>query len=155
MIMNEREYRITKAQLERFRRALRKHASEPRDDSVRPALHKAEAKAMASQIDKLRRRVTEYETLVAGKIKVIMLDSFDELPIAFIEARIAAGLTQKGLAERLGLKEQQIQRYEATRYAAASFSRMRELAKALGVRVHEEVLLPSAKRRGIRKAARP
>lgn len=31
-----------------------------------------------------------------------------------IPTHIAAGLSQKELAERLGLKEQQIQRYEAT-----------------------------------------
>jgi HTH-type transcriptional regulator/antitoxin HipB len=37
-----------------------------------------------------------------------------ELLVALIEARIAAGLTQKALADRLGVAEQQIQRYEAT-----------------------------------------
>ena len=33
------------------------------------------------------------------------------LPIELIRARIAKGLTQKDLARKLGLKEQQIQRY--------------------------------------------
>ena len=34
--------------------------------------------------------------------------------------------------QRLGLKEQQIQRYEATDYASASLTRTREVAGALG-----------------------
>jgi transcriptional regulator with XRE-family HTH domain len=44
------------------------------------------------------------------------------LPGALIRSRIAAGLSQKDLGERLGMKEQQIQRYEATDYSGASFS---------------------------------
>ena len=55
-----------------------------------------------------------------------------------------AGLTQKELARRLGLKEQQIQRYEATRYAGASLTRIQAVVEALGVRIHERVIMPTA-----------
>jgi HTH-type transcriptional regulator / antitoxin HigA len=37
------------------------------------------------------------------------------------------------LADRLGLKEQQIQRYEATDYASASLARVIEISEALGL----------------------
>ena len=53
-------------------------------------------------------------------------------------------MSQEDLAQRLGLKEQQIQRYEATDYAAASLARVSEIAKALGIQVKEDVLLPGA-----------
>ena len=56
--------------------------------------------------------------------------------------RIAARLSQKELAERLGLKEQQIQKYEATGYSGASLGRMTEVVNALGLRVRKEVFLP-------------
>ena len=39
---------------------------------------------------------------------------------------------QKSLAGRLGLKEQQIQRYEASEYASASLARVRSVAEVLG-----------------------
>ncbi|MDQ3702081.1 MAG: helix-turn-helix transcriptional regulator, partial [Chloroflexota bacterium] len=52
-------------------------------------------------------------------------------------------LSQKELARRLGLKEQQIQRYEARRYAGASLERVQAVADALGVQIHERVLLPT------------
>ena len=55
-----------------------------------------------------------------------------ELPTVLIKARIAQGLSQKDLAERIGLKEQQIQRYEATDYASASLNRIKEVVSALG-----------------------
>ena len=74
----------------------------------------------------------------------IALASFAELPRALIQSRIALGLSQKELAERLGLKEQQIQRYEATEYAGASVQRIQEVIQALGLQVREEVVLPGA-----------
>ena len=57
--------------------------------------------------------------------------------IGFIKARIAQGLSQKDLAERLKLKEQQIQRYEATDYASASLNRIKEVVTALGIDIGE------------------
>jgi len=59
----------------------------------------------------------------------------EDLPKALIRARIAAGMTQEGLARRLGVKTQQIQRYEATEYESASFARIRTVVQALGLRM--------------------
>jgi transcriptional regulator with XRE-family HTH domain/Zn-dependent peptidase ImmA (M78 family) len=73
---------------------------------------------------------------------MISINSFDDLADGLIKARIASGLSQKALADRLSLKEQQIQRYEAERYASASFQRLREVADALGVRIKNDILLP-------------
>ena len=81
------------------------------------------------------------KTCAAGKERVFVSHSFDELPAALIKARIAAGLSQKDLAERLGLKEQQVQKYEATDYTSASLERVRAVIRALGVSVKEEVSL--------------
>src|SRR6185437_7224408 len=46
---------------------------------------------------------------------------------------IARGLTQKELARKLGLKEQQIQRYEADRYSTISLTNFQRVASVLGV----------------------
>ena len=43
------------------------------------------------------------------------------------------------LAARLGVKPQQIQRYEASDYQTASFARLREIARLLGLDVRERV----------------
>jgi transcriptional regulator with XRE-family HTH domain len=50
-------------------------------------------------------------------------------------------MTQKSLAERLGMREQQIQRYEATRYAGASMKRVLEVAAQLGIAIQGKVTL--------------
>ena len=72
-----------------------------------------------------------------SKFKSVVFQ-FDELPQALIQGRIAAGLSQKELAARLGLKEQQIQRYEATDYASASLTRVCEVARSLGLKLKAE-----------------
>lgn len=143
MIKNERQYRITKAQIEKFSDALAQLSASPQQgQSIHPMLRKAERGALEFQVAELRAQVKEYEALKDGQQAVLELDSLEALPRALIKARIAAGLTQKDLAERLGLKEQQIQRYEETEYASASFARLVEVSRAIGIQVREEVLLP-------------
>jgi len=145
MIKNERQYRITKAQAEKFERALAQTREHPSDlGSVDPILQEAMANALRSQLADLRQELEEYEALRSGQQQVFALASFAELPRALIQSRIALGLSQKELAERLGLKEQQIQRYEATEYAGASVQRVQEVIQALGLQVREEVVLPRA-----------
>lgn len=146
MIRNQRQYLITKAQAARLNHALAeltRPSGEKRD--VHPLLLKAEQDGVKSQLADLRAELKEYEKLRAGKYDVPALDSFAEFPLVLIRARIAAGLTQKELAERLGLKEQQIQKYESTEYASASLSRVREVAEALGVKLADDSVVQNAK----------
>ena len=144
MIKNERQYRITKAQIEKFRSALDRVATHP-STHKHPILLKAERDALRSQLDDLLAEIAEYEALQNGRHPLLQLHSLDELPTALIRARIAKGLTQKQLAAKLGLKEQQIQRYEASDYATASFARIKQVIEALNLRITEEAVLESAK----------
>lgn len=142
MIKNERQYRITKAQVDRFSDAI-KHVETSSDSGLDPILKRAQVAALQSQLKDLQDEVLAYEALQAGSAQVVEVESFDEIPSALIRARIASGLSQKDLAARLGLKEQQVQRYEATNYSGASFSRLSEVVKALGVSVREDIFVPS------------
>jgi len=143
MIRNERQYRITKAQLEKFERGFAARSPTPPPD-IHPRIAQAQRDAISSQMDELREELAAYDALQSGRANVLELASLDELPEALIKARIAAGLTQRDLAERLQMKEQQVQRYEATNYARASLERIREVTAALNVHVREEVFMPGA-----------
>jgi ribosome-binding protein aMBF1 (putative translation factor) len=134
MIKNERQYAITKAQAEKFAQALAEAKQRP-SGKGHPLLRRAEEEALRSQLADLQAELAEYDALRSGQKKGLPVSSFDDLPRALIQARIAAGLSQKELARRLGLKEQQIQRYEATDYATAKLSRLRAVMQALGVEV--------------------
>ncbi|MBV9002120.1 MAG: helix-turn-helix domain-containing protein [Solirubrobacterales bacterium] len=131
MITNERQYRITKAALKRFEEGLAAlKASGPGPD-VHPRIHEAMIEANESQRDELREELERYDDLRSGRVAQRTLRSLRELPIALIEARIAARLTQRELANRLGVPEQQVQRWEANSYSGVAIDRLQEIADAL------------------------
>jgi transcriptional regulator with XRE-family HTH domain len=142
MIRNERQYRVTYRQRQLLAGALeeviarREHelseaaGSVGQDDLLSFELEQASIEGQLTDLDV---QLHEYEQLRAGTLQRAHITSLDQLPAALVQARIAAGLTQRALAERLGLKEQQIQRYEADGYASASLTRLEEVRTALGV----------------------
>jgi ribosome-binding protein aMBF1 (putative translation factor) len=139
MITNERQYRITKGWLKKFDAAAALHEQSNPPPDVHSAIHQAGTDALRSEAEALRAQLEAYERLRAGRVKQRTLNSLRELPKAIIEARIAAHVTQKGLAKRLGVAEQQVQRWEANDYAGVSVERMQEIADALGVRITETI----------------
>ncbi len=143
MIENERQYGITRAQIRRFEEALA--AAPAAGAELHPLLRQAAAAGLESQLRDLRREAGEYEALRAGAAGSLRCASLRELPEALIKARIASGLNQRQLGGLLGLKEQQVQRYEASRYSAASFSRVLAVAEALGLDLAEPALLALAR----------
>lgn len=148
MITNERQYRITKGWLKKFdaTAALYERSDPPPD--VHPTIHQAGIDGLRSEAAALRAQLEEYERLRAGHVKQRTLSSLRELPNAIIEARIAAHVTQKNLAKRLGVAEQQVQRWEANDYAGVGIERMQEIADALGVRITETIRFRPAVERG-------
>lgn len=139
MITNERQYRITKAELKKFDDAAATQATRGPSPNVDPRIRAAMGEALQSEAEELRRQLEEYEQLRAGQIKTRNLRSLTELPRAIIEARIAGHVTQKALGQRLGVAEQQVQRWEATDYAGVSVERMQDVADALGIQITEKV----------------
>jgi hypothetical protein len=101
MIKNDRQYRITKTQIDTLEQSLIQLVAEPEDGST---LQRVEEEAVRSQLVELRTQVEAYEALLAGEHPVLTLESFDELPHALIKARIAAGLSQKVLLSGLASK---------------------------------------------------
>lgn len=138
MIKNERQYRVTRAHAGRFRQALAELKSSNRAPSL---LRKAQTEAIGSQLEQLEAQITEYEQLKSGKHRELAYETFGEMLHGLTKARIARGLTQRALAQRIQLKEQQVQRYEATDYASASTRRVREVLRALGAHVHGSAVL--------------
>ena len=138
MITNERQYRITKAQTEKFKEAIdtfkTKDATEKKGSKK---LAQAEIAALRSEYEILSKQLHEYETLKSGTVEVLKASTLEDLPSILIRARIAKGFSQRQLAEAIGLKEQQIQRYEAKEYASANLQRLSEISKALGLNISE------------------
>jgi ribosome-binding protein aMBF1 (putative translation factor) len=140
MITNDVQYRNTKAWLARFEAAateLSTTAATPR----RSRLQQLQIDAANAHADDLRTELADYDVLRSGTIRTIEAPTLGGLADALIKARIARGWTQKRLAEQLGIAEQQVQRYEATSYAAANLARLGDIADALAVTITETLTL--------------
>ena len=94
------------------------------------------------QRESLREDASAYVALTSGTLWRQRIEFVGGVPGAPIFGRITAGLTQKQLAQRLGRKEQQIQRSEATGYRSASIDRVKNVASALGLKIRADVQLP-------------
>lgn len=141
MIKNERQYRITRAEAEKFAKLIAELRT--KSAKARHELHHLQLDALMSQLADLQSEIREYENLRSGKEQLQESIALEELPRSLIRARIAAGLSQKELAAKLHLKEQQVQRYEATDYAGASVARMLQVANTLRMKVREDIFFDS------------
>ena len=142
MIKNERQYRITRAQADRFSAALRRLDAGAADRSERhPRLLSVQREALQSQLSDLEADLREYEALKAGDFAFGQLKGVAELPRQLIRARIAPRpqSTRAGRPPRVE-RATEFQRYEASDYASASFGRIQEVVSALGVEVDRTLL---------------
>ena len=140
MIKNENQYKVTKAKLAELEKSLAEYRASNLDKEDR-RMRRLHEDAHRSLIEELRAELIEYEELKSGKRKRIVCASLQELPEALIKARIARGFSHKELADLLGMKEQQVQRYEATDYESAALWRLMEVAAVLCVGVEATVTL--------------
>jgi DNA-binding XRE family transcriptional regulator len=132
MIQNELQYRVTQSRLNGFRAALAL-LEQQSDGPVLTTM--LERNASLSLIEDFQQNIDAYLALrTPGQAPD--LNPIANLGQDLIKARIAAGLSQEELANRLHLKRQQIQRYEETAYASASVAKVQQVAQVLkGCRV--------------------
>jgi HTH-type transcriptional regulator / antitoxin HipB len=133
VILNERQYRTSQKKLRDAEQRIRELTSGSGDllvDDRRAAI--TSLTVFSAQV---RKEIAEFEALRSGAMPVLPITDLRELPLTLIRARIAQQMTQAQLAERLGMKEQQLQRYEMSRYGGARLERLREIAETLGVRI--------------------
>jgi HTH-type transcriptional regulator / antitoxin HipB len=121
MIQNEYQYKITKSKIDDLARVLTTLATEA--ESLPPLMVEATRNGFQTQINRMQTELQEYDDLKAGKVEITM-SSIEDLPKVLIQKRISLGMTQRELAEKLGIKEQVVQRYESTAYESISYQRL-------------------------------
>ena len=132
MITNERQYKIAKndalkcaSELERFDEIALSVSG------VDPTVIAAQRKSLKSRLKALSGQIQDYERLRSGEVRTLFFSNFVDIGERLVQARVMRGLSQRELAEKLDVKEQQIQRYEQERYATANLVRIAEVAQAL------------------------
>ena len=140
MIQNQHQYQVTQNKLKELEQGLVELLRIK--ETLRPRQFSARHNSLSRMIQTLSQEIAEYESLTKEQ-NPIRIASIKELPLALIKARIALGMTQKELAEKMGVKEQQVQRDESNQYSSAGFRRIAEVADALEIKIQETDILLS------------
>lgn len=136
MITNERHYRTAIAAIRSLEDALANFdLMSVIKMGVDPMIAKAQVASYEVKLRDLVEQVAVYDKVRLGVDTNFDFSSISQLGEHLIGCRVARGWTQKRLGEILGLKEQQVQRYERERYATISLSRLANVAEALGVKI--------------------
>lgn len=83
---------------------------------------------------RLHESIEEYERIRRGELPLIL--SLDALGAALVAARVAAGVTQRELAARLGVHESQVSRDEKNDYQGVTIERASKVLATIGLRFH-------------------
>jgi HTH-type transcriptional regulator / antitoxin HipB len=131
MIQNEHQYKVTKGEIDKLQQVIDKLLEQP---NIPPSQLAGMQNSFQTQIDRMQVEIQAYDDLKAGKVEITM-SSIEDLPKVLIQKRISLGMTQKELAAKLGIKEQMVQRYEASGYESIGFQRLAEVWNALSVSI--------------------
>ena len=137
MIKNERQYKITRSRADEVRNIVGELQRTALPEGLQPEMRELQLDALRGTLGDFEAELAEYDAL--HEATLIEATGIEQLPTALIRARIACGLTQRQLAERIGLQEQAIQRYEAADYFGVSFARLVDVSEALDLTIHLDV----------------
>ncbi len=137
MIRNEGEYTEARARLDEERTRLADHERQLRDTGLSDDQIKHVLDPLRSFHLQLAEEVQGYESLKRGEFAD--LEDLQGLGHLFISLRIAQGLSQRELANRLGVHETQVSRDERNEYFNISVERASKILRALKARLHTRV----------------
>ena len=141
MILNERELREARQSLSALQDALSSnHSFEAMTAGLPPEVVTQVTRVLRTERSELAATILAYEEAKDdGNHQALHERAGTDPGLTLIVARIAKGLSQKDLAWRLGVKEQQVQRYEAERYNTISLKNYAKIASLLGVELKANI----------------
>jgi len=138
MIRNEAEYREAAKRLRDEADRIKEQKNRLREMKLTKEEIKRALDPVRSFHEQLKEEVASYERLLRGEFDE--LHNFEGLGRLLVALRIAQRLTQRELAERLGVHESQVSRDERNEYHGVTVDRANRILEALGVDVRTEVV---------------
>lgn len=136
LILSEREARDAKSAVAEIDAALTSEEHFKKIVSGLPlTLVNGYRRTLTSQKQDIQATLESYEKAKMGDYADFIKRAGNDIGALLIVGRIIKGFSQKDLARRVGLKEQQVQRYEADRYRSITLSGYRRIAQALGIQL--------------------
>ena len=151
MIRNENEYKEAVRRMREERKRLAEHRARLEEMGLAPDEVKRALDPLRSFHEQLAEEVESYERLKRGDLGEIR--NLHGLGRILVALRIALGLTQRELAERLGVHESQVSRDERNEYHGITVERASRILDALGVELRstfeQPILRPEDPQRAV------
>jgi HTH-type transcriptional regulator/antitoxin HigA len=143
IIANDRQARETAAAIEQISLALSSdQILKSMAEGIPPEVIDGFRRSLAAEHTELIGLLNAYNEAKAGKPELLRERAGGDLGSLLVVARVARGWSQKELARRLFLPEQQVQRYESERYRTASLGNLIRIARTLGVKLSADLSNP-------------
>lgn len=140
MIRSEQEYRKALDRLEQDLVVLKEQKTQLEELGLKGEELTRALQPMQSFHEQLREEVEMYERMKRGDLGA--LRNLTSIGRWLIGVRIAKGLTQQQLADRLGVAPSQVSRDETNDYHGISVDRAQRILEALGVRFEAHLTEP-------------
>ncbi|HEX9936332.1 MAG TPA: helix-turn-helix transcriptional regulator [Longimicrobium sp.] len=140
MIRTDHEYHRALVNLKRDADALAAQRTHLRELGIEGEALERAMQPMESFRQQLEEEVHVYERMKRGELDV--LHSLTSIGRWLIGIRIARGMTQRQLADRLGVAESQVSRDERNEYYGITVERAQRILEALGTRFRMEIEEP-------------
>lgn len=137
MIRTDSEYQETLKRIERTAQEFRTEEARLKAQGLDRAQIKRVLDPSRAFYRQIKSEVETYKRLKRGQFDE--LHNLHGLGHLLIGARIASGLSQRELAERLGVHESQVSRDERNEYSGITVERANRILEALGVEVSTRV----------------
>jgi len=137
MIRNESEYREAVERLAAEKSRINQQRRLLKENGLSTQQTKRVLDPMLSFHEQLREEVESYERLKRGEFDE--LHNFEGVGRLLIALRIAKGISQRELAERLGVHESQVSRDERNEYHGITIERANRILECLGAEVRSVV----------------
>lgn len=129
----EKEYELAKKQLEKLTELYDTQLKDLKKKGLSDKEAKSSLSSSWTYAMQCKEEVELYEKLKNGELPA--MEHFSSKGKYFVAARIAKGMTQRELAEKLGVKESAVSRDERNEYHGMSVQKMDKLAEALNLKI--------------------
>lgn len=129
MIRTEREYEEAVRRLQETRDFAEKQRATLERSGLSPGHVDLAMSPMLAMLDQMEGEVGWYERARKGQIRPV--PKLTDIGLTLIALRLARGLTQRQLAERLGINEAQVSKDERNEYHGISVERAQRILDAL------------------------
>lgn len=133
MMKTDKEYELAKKQLSKLTELYATQLRELKNKGLSDKEAKSSLSSSWTYAMQCKEEVELYEKLKRGELPP--MEHFSSKGKYFVAARIAKGMTQRELAEKLGVKESAVSRDERNEYHGMSVQKMDKLLHALNLKM--------------------